>query len=532
MSGLKLKLNLNTGSALNKAPPTPGAATPAPTPGGSRPKLKLTNKSNPPTPAASAPPPIPAPATTSTETPLPKKTKAGRAPKPSAKLVEQNRKRVKHESDSEADESTIAVIPPQKKIKIQLSAGPKTPVTPGHGVVLKAKVKGKPPRRPLGEGYDSEASDREIDPSIEEEFVLRMVPGDDCEYLRKAIADKKIGIPKSQGGADVHMKFYHPEGRRAAVIVRGHVYAATLVDLPCVIEGMKSWDKRGWWKSADICQMLWAFARVKNEEEAKNIPLPKIIDPVTFQYPHGLTPPMYFARKRRFRKRISRTAIEAVEDAVEKLLQADAAAESTRFEVLDPDAEDRRAYSPGASSQGEYEQYSAGEEDAEGDMDDTGYFSHIHHTHNDQSFENDIDADLEADLEAAMQADAFENTPISTPEPSAMLAGTASRAESTLLSAEADQEASADESVEGSDEEDDEDGSETGGIDEDEKARLAQLQGAREDIVDLERQLEFVQSSLAAQQNPILRRRLEDNARKLMAELQLKKSAIGEGEDD
>ncbi|RFU29192.1 hypothetical protein B7463_g7123, partial [Scytalidium lignicola] len=522
MSGLKLKLNLNTSSAISKAPPTPGATTPAPTPGGSRPKLKLTNKSNPATPS------VPTPA----EVPLPKKTKAGRAPKPSAKLVEQNRKRVKDESGSEADESTIAVIPPQKKIKIQLSAGPKTPVlTPGHGVVLKAKVKGKPPKRPLGEGYDSEASDREIDPAIEEEFVLRMVPGDDCEYLKRAIAEKKIGIPKSQGGADVHMKFYHPEGRRAAVIVRGRVYAATLVDLPCVIEGMKSWDKRGWWKSADICQMLWAFAKVKSEDEAKTIPLPKIIDPVTFQYPHGLTPPMYYARKRRFRKRISRTAIEAVEDAVEKLLQADAAAENTHFEILDPDAEDRRsqAYSPGASSQGDYEQYSAGEEDAEGDVDDTGYFSHVHgQVH---SFENDIDADLEADLEAAMEAEALENTPISTPELSTALAGSASRAESTLMSAEADQEASADESVEGSDEDDD-DGSEAGGVDEDEKVRLAQLQGVREDIIDLQRQLEFVQNSLAAQQNPILRRRLEDNARKLMAELQLKKSAIGEGEDD
>jgi len=32
--------------------------------------------------------------------------------------------------------------------------------------------------------------------------------------------------------------------------------------------------------------------------------------------------------------------------------------------------------------------------------------------------------------------------------------------------------------------------------------------------------------------NPILRKRLEDNIRKLKAELQLKKSSIGEAEDD
>jgi TATA-binding protein-associated factor Taf7 len=156
-----------------------------------------------------------------------------------------------------------------------------------HGQVwLKAKVKGEPLKRPLGEGYDSDASDREDNPTIEEGFILRMFPGDDCEYLRT----KKIGFAKALGGADVHMKFFH-EGRRAAMTIRRRPYAATLVDLPCVVEGMKSWDKRGWWKSADICQMLWVFAPIKKEEETKAIPLPEIIDRGIFQYPHGLTPP-------------------------------------------------------------------------------------------------------------------------------------------------------------------------------------------------------------------------------------------------
>jgi transcription initiation factor TFIID subunit 7 len=50
---------------------------------------------------------------------------------------------------------------------------------------------------------------------------------------------------------------------------------------------------------------------------------------------------------------------------------------------------------------------------------------------------------------------------------------------------------------------------------------LAQLQGAREDIVELERQLASVQAQLTIQVNPILRKRLDDNTRKLMAELQL-----------
>jgi transcription initiation factor TFIID subunit 7 len=196
MSGIKLKLSMPKGiDGFNRTPSITSVgtpATPAPTsavtPGGSKPapKLKFKAPSQPPTPA-------PAPVEV---VPKPKKTKAGRTTKPSAKLAD-SKKRLKEDSDSENEGSTIAVVPPpQKKIKIKgktltpSTAGPKTP----GAVIIKAKVKGKPPRRPPGEGYDSEASDREEDPYIEEEFVLRMVPGGDCEYLRNAIAEKKIGI--------------------------------------------------------------------------------------------------------------------------------------------------------------------------------------------------------------------------------------------------------------------------------------------------------------------------------------------------
>jgi transcription initiation factor TFIID subunit 7 len=51
---------------------------------------------------------------------------------------------------------------------------------------------------------------------------------------------------------------------------------------------------------------------------------------------------MQYARKRRFRKRISRTVIEAIEDAVEKFLEADAQAISTRWEMINPDVGSRR----------------------------------------------------------------------------------------------------------------------------------------------------------------------------------------------
>ncbi|KAI5283057.1 hypothetical protein KEM54_002455 [Ascosphaera aggregata] len=239
---------------------------------------------------------------------------------------------------------------------------------------IRLKSKGEPPRRPKGVGYDSEASDAEIDPALEEEFILRMQPGDDCEYLRKAIEEKRFG-PPSRGGADVSFKALTRDGRRSVVTIRGHVYAATLVDLPCIIEAMKSWDKRGWYKSADICQMLLVLGRVANEEEAKTFPLPKDIDPTSWQFAHGLTPPLRWVRKRRFRKRISNRTIETVELEVARLLKEDMEAiEPPDFEVLDYAQymrEEEEATAAAAAAATSAEQY--GDIDAEGEVDYMDY---------------------------------------------------------------------------------------------------------------------------------------------------------------
>lgn len=516
MSGLKLKLNLKT-SGIGNAPslntpsiPTPSTATA--TPGGSKPRLKLTNKSNPSTPA-----PV--------EAPKPKKTKAGRTAKPSAKLLE-NKKRPKEESDTdgEHDSGTISVQQPPKKIKLSIGGGgSKTPApapskTPATPVILKAKVKPQVPKRAHGQGYDSEASDREIDPFMEEEFILRMPPGDDCDYLRKAIEEKRIGGPKGSG-ADVMIKFFDDECRRGVVVVKRNIYAATMVDLPCIIEGMKSWDRRGWWKAADICQMLWVFAPVQSEEQAKSIPLPDEVDQDTWQYPHGLTPPMHFVRKNRFRKRIHKTVIERVEDEVQKLMNKDAAARRTTYEIFDPEAVDRRASQFNESSPG-YDHDD--EEDAEGEDDEEGYFDHQPEPEIEMDPEEaaEMEAEMEAELEKEFLMDTLgEDTPAATPD----IAGTPSVA----LPAEPEED-SGDESFDS----EDDDGAAPSEIDEEEKARLAQIQGTREDIAELESKIEKAQHNLSIQKNPLLQKRLEEGLRKLKQEVQLKKSSIGEDEEN
>jgi len=47
-------------------------------------------------------------------------------------------------------------------------------------------------QKDVGLGYDSEASDREDDPAIEEQIILRCRPGEDTEYLKFCLERKEI----------------------------------------------------------------------------------------------------------------------------------------------------------------------------------------------------------------------------------------------------------------------------------------------------------------------------------------------------
>lgn len=408
-----------------------------------------------------------------------------------------------------------------KRIKLNTRA-PSSPI-----IRLKTKPGGKPPPRSLGVGYDSECSDREEDPAIEEEFILRMAPGPDCDYLKQAVTDRKFG-PKSEGGADVRMRFLRPDGRRAVVKIQGRQYAACLVDLPCVIEGMKSWDRRGWWKSADICQMLLILGSVDSEDAALEYPLPmRDLDEKTWQYAHGLTPPMRWVRRRRFRKRISNRTIEAVEEEVERLCKADdECIGESQYEVLDLDRITREQSAvEGSEENGGYnmlgnagmqDELEYGEQDAEGDFDDgTQYFKN--------GEGDDGDDGLEADLERAMMMDYDTKDP---PESSATLAQAPPEIASFTSAVATPSKDDTGEDEESSDED------EASDIDEDVLERQQELQRQREEVADLESAIKSQEVELERLQNPILKQKMLKKIQSLQADLALKRAATGEQVDD
>ncbi|SPQ18832.1 33828db2-8ab7-473b-83a4-e8c055427504 [Thermothielavioides terrestris] len=438
--------------------------------------------------------------------------KTVRIPKPSAK------KRTRDDSEDELENGPpangAAVEPQLKKTKITLK--PPTPALVRQPT-LRLKSAGRIPHKPLGEGYDSEAEDREEDPVIEENFLFRMMPGEHCEYLRKCVQERKIGVPKSQGGADFQLKWLDEEGRRAVVTVLGQMFAAVLLDLPTITEGMKTWDKKAMVKSSDICQMLLVFAPVQSEEEAKTAPLPKAVEH-GYRWPHGITPPMHDAIHRRFRKRLSRLEIQNKEAEVERLLAADRAAVSVRTEWID-----NRRHDTAAEEEEEED-----EEDAEGEADD--YFGNA-------GLEQQLEEEFEVD-DAALEAEFLEaaETPamdLATPGAAldAVTPGTATAGTPLPQVEEEEEEEEEQAEAEGADEEEsDEDEEEEGGDggDEGEDSHA----GVRNQIANLRKRLKEYESQLAASVQPIMRKRLESNIRNVKSEILLKMSVLGEVEED
>ena len=119
------------------------------------------------------------------------------------------------------------------------------------------------------------------------------------------------------------------DSRRAAFKINGTTYSSKLVDLPCIIESQKTIDNRHLFKVADISQMLVVEKPVRHGDESNITREPLNVD--DYIWPHGITPPLRHVRKRRFRKRISRRAIEIVEEQVDELLKMDQESEHTQF---------------------------------------------------------------------------------------------------------------------------------------------------------------------------------------------------------
>ncbi|XP_030066146.1 transcription initiation factor TFIID subunit 7-like isoform X2 [Microcaecilia unicolor] len=176
---------------------------------------------------------------------------------------------------------------------------------------------------------------------LESQFVLRLPP-EYASTVRRTVQSGNVYLK------DRFTIELHPDGRHGIVRVDRVPLAAKLVDLPCIIECLKTIDKKTFYKTADICQML--VCTVDGDlyppvEEPSGTTDPKSSKKKDkdrekkFIWNHGITLPLKNVRKRRFRKTAKKKYIESpdVEKEVKRLLSTDAEAVSVRWEIIAED---------------------------------------------------------------------------------------------------------------------------------------------------------------------------------------------------
>ncbi|KAJ6597090.1 TAFII55 protein conserved region-domain-containing protein [Mycena vulgaris] len=357
-----------------------------------------------------------------------------------------------HESSDRTTRSATAKSKPQPKLKLKLSD----------------KAAAQAPGMSFLGQYDRELDSDDDELAFEEQFILRMPPGEDCEKLRKMVAAREVTN-------DVWFKF--KDSRRAIFHIGNSAYSSKLVDLPCIIESQKTLDNKQMFKVADICQMLVVEKRIDQDEPLghKNFNIEEFI------WPHGITPPLHHVRKRRFRKRVNRRTIESVEQAVERLLDEDSLASEVKYDILEnvnPDLSDSEfierdepidAPTPAISDSGDA--FTGGDAPEEDEGDDES-----------DEPDGDIDEELAAELDLAL----------------------------------------GDEEGDGDDEDEDDDESEEDDEDDDDDEAVQSRKLLNEEIRDLEAAVAKKGNEIANSANLLIKKRFEDALKKLTADLEMK----------
>ncbi|VDK63953.1 unnamed protein product [Onchocerca ochengi] len=162
------------------------------------------------------------------------------------------------------------------------------------------------------------------------------------------VAPKVGKMIDESGDSDLAIAF-QPDMRNITVQFQQQIMSAKLFDLPCVVEVMKTIDKKNVYKVADATQiMICSHDLQPMTEISLQSDISKSKRDKMWQWPHGLTPPMKNVRKRRFRKTKKKKYMDApeVERELKRLLRADIEATSSRWEIVTPEEDAKKVDTP------------------------------------------------------------------------------------------------------------------------------------------------------------------------------------------
>lgn len=181
---------------------------------------------------------------------------------------------------------------------------------------------------------------------LESQFILRLPP-EPAKVLRELL---RSGITSLKDRVMIKLE---NDIRYGEVRVDHWLMPAKVVDLPTIIETLKSIDSKSFYKTADLCQIMICKEEDDRHTDEESTSKQKKKDPnkvdKKFLWPHGITPPLKNVRKRRFRKTLKKKYVEApeIEKEVKRLLRGDSDAVNVKWEVISE--EDEKKASTGGS---------------------------------------------------------------------------------------------------------------------------------------------------------------------------------------
>lgn len=201
------------------------------------------------------------------------------------------------------------------------------------------RIPGKLSIKPLKAPEKPKLEPRRDEHELETQLILRM-PEEPARILRELL--REGGNLKDR----LTVKLEH-DMRFGEVRFDHWLLYAKLLDLPTVIESLKTIDNKSFYKTADICQMLLCKEEVDeppstDEESPQKNKNPHKVDK-KYLWPHGITPPCKNVRKRRFRKTLKKKCVEApeIEKEIKRLLRVDNEAVNVKWEIVKDEDEQK-----------------------------------------------------------------------------------------------------------------------------------------------------------------------------------------------
>ncbi|CAL1526850.1 unnamed protein product [Lymnaea stagnalis] len=178
---------------------------------------------------------------------------------------------------------------------------------------------------------------------LEQQFILRLPP-DAAGQLHEDL--KETSNVQLKDKLSIEMD---PDMRHGRVRFGGDIFFAKLLDLPAIIESLKTVDKKTFYKTADICQMLVCKTEEDWLQDENESPRKKDKEK-KYAWNHGITPSLKNVRKRRFRKTLKKKYMDQpeVEKEVRRLFRYDSEAIDVKYEII---VDDEKSMSDSGISQ-------------------------------------------------------------------------------------------------------------------------------------------------------------------------------------